>query len=37
MTEENQGKTDSVCINENWMFNKDGKIAFVEQLGQTLK
>ena len=37
MNEESKGKKDSVYINENWMFNKEGKIAFIEQLGQTLK
>ncbi len=26
------GKIDSVNHNENWMFNKDGKIAYMEQL-----
>jgi hypothetical protein len=28
----NNGKIDSVNHNENWMFNKDGKIAYMEQL-----
>jgi len=28
----NDGKVDSINYNENWMFNKDGKIAYMEQL-----
>ena len=28
----NNGKIDSVNHNENWMFNKNGKIAYMEQL-----
>ena len=28
------GKMDSIYYNENWMFNKDGKIAYMEQLAK---
>ena len=28
---EKNNKTDSVYLNENWMFNKDGKIAYMSQ------
>ncbi|MBV9963542.1 MAG: hypothetical protein JO072_14960 [Parafilimonas sp.] len=31
----NNGKIDSVYYNENWMFNKDGKIAYMEQFQAT--
>ena len=27
----NNGKMDSVYLNENWMFNKDGKVAYMSQ------
>jgi len=27
----NDGKTDSIYLQENWMFNKDGKIAYMSQ------
>ena len=26
------GKKDSVLLNENWMFNKDGKVSYMDQL-----
>lgn len=32
--DEKNGKKDSVNLNENWMFNKDGKIAFMTQYVQ---
>ena len=31
----NNGKIDSVYLNENWMFNKDGKIVYMSQLQAT--
>lgn len=33
-TDEKNGKKDSVNLNENWMFNKDGKISFMTQYAQ---
>ena len=32
--DEKNGKKDSVNLNENWMFNKDGKISFMTQYAQ---
>lgn len=31
-----KGKQDSVALQEDWMFNKDGKIAFIMQYGRKL-
>lgn len=36
-TSTKQGKVDSVGLQEIWRFNKDGKIDFMSQHGQTLK
>lgn len=30
----NDGKMDSIYLNENWMFNKEGKIAYMDQYRQ---
>ena len=32
--DEKNGKKDSINLNENWMFNKDGKISFMTQYAQ---
>jgi hypothetical protein len=35
--DEKNGKKDSVNLNENWLFNKDGKISFMTQYDQKYK
>ena len=30
----NKGKTDSIYLNENWMFDKNGKVAYMTQFAQ---